>query len=63
VQLPINKDLPFSNISSEIGDGMGDIIILNNKNVTGIDKMGIWVIDPFLPCTLPALSYIVDKSV
>lgn len=29
----------------------------------GIVKIGNYVIDPFLPSTLPALSYIVDKSV
>ena len=43
---------------------MGYVIILRlNIELTGIDKIGIWVIEPFLPWTRPALSYMVDKSV
>ena len=56
VELPVDEDLSLSNVASEVGDGVGDIVVLAKQQCTGIDKMGIWVIEPFLPCTLPALS-------
>ena len=57
MQLSINKDLSFSNVTSKIWNWMGDIVILEIKNkITGIERIGIWVIEPFLPWTLPALS-------
>ena len=56
VQLPIDENLSLCDVASEIGDGMRDVIVLSGVEVTGMERMGIWVIDPFLPCTLPALS-------
>jgi len=56
VELPIDENLSLCDVASEIGDGMRDVIVLSGVEVTGMERMGIWVIDPFLPCTLPALS-------
>ncbi len=56
VELPIDENLSLCDVASEIGDGMRDVIVLSGIEVTGMERMGIWVIDPFLPCTLPALS-------
>ena len=41
VKLTINEDLSFSNVTSQIGNRMGDIVILNYLSLTGIDKIGI----------------------
>ena len=56
VKLPVYEYLPLGDIASEIGDRMSDIVILNNSTSTGIVRMGIWVMEPFLPETLPARS-------
>ena len=56
VKLPIDEDLSFSNVAGKIGNRVGDIVILGQLMSTGMERMGIWVIDPFLPWTLPALS-------
>jgi len=41
VELSINEDLTFSNITGQIGNRMGDVVVLNKAIITGIDKMGI----------------------
>lgn len=56
MELSVDENLSLCDVSSEIGDGMRDVIVLSGIEVTGMERMGIWVIDPFLPCTLPALS-------
>lgn len=56
VQLPVDEDLSFRDVASQIRDGMGDVVVLHRVKSTGIDRMGIWVMDPLRPCTLPALS-------
>ena len=56
VQLPIDEDLTLGDVSSKVGNGMCDVIVLSESELTGIDRMGIWVIEPFLPWTRPALS-------
>ena len=56
VKLPVNENLSLSDVTSQVRNGMSDVIILNMVRLTGMDKMGIWVIDPFLPRTRPALS-------
>lgn len=63
VELPIDEDLPFCDVSSQIGNGVSDVVVLNETSCTGIERIGIWVIEPLRPCTLPALSYIVERSV
>ena len=56
VQLSIDEDLSFSDVASEIGNGMRDVVVLSGSRLTGMERMGIWVMDPFLPWTLPARS-------
>ena len=56
VELSVDENLSLCDVAGEIGDGMRDVIVLSGIEVTGMERMGIWVIDPFLPCTLPALS-------
>ena len=63
MELPIDEDLSLGDVSSQIWNGMGDVIVLGEANGTGIERIGIWVIEPLRPCTLPALSYIVERSV
>lgn len=41
VKLTIDEDLALSNVASQIGDGMGDIVVLDRRTLTGIDRMGI----------------------
>lgn len=45
----------WCNLSSQELDGWYRHSVINEK-ITGIDKIGIWVIEPFFPWTLPALS-------
>ena len=56
VKLPVNENLSLSDVTSQVRNGVSDVIVLNMIRLTGMDKMGIWVIDPFLPRTRPALS-------
>ena len=56
VKLPVDKDLSFGDITSQVGNRMSDVIVLNNGKFTGMERMGICVIEPFFPWTLPALS-------
>ena len=56
VQLSIDEDLSLGDVSSKVGNGMGDVIVLIQCEFTGIERIGIWVIEPFLPWTRPALS-------
>ena len=56
VKLSIDEDLSFSNVAGKIGNRVGDVVILGQLMSTGMERMGTWVIDPFLPWTLPALS-------
>lgn len=56
VQLPIYEDLSLSDVACQVRNGVSDIIILSWDRFTGIERMGIWVIEPFRPCTLPARS-------
>ena len=56
VQLTIDEDLSFCDVSSQIWNRMRDVVVLSYGWLTGMDKMGIWVIEPFRPCTLPARS-------
>lgn len=41
VKLTIDEDLALSNVASQIGNGMGDIVVLYRRTLTGIDRMGI----------------------
>ena len=41
VELSIDEDLTFGNVSSQIRNGMGDVVILNKGICTGIDRIGI----------------------
>ena len=41
VELSIDEDLSFSDVSGQIGNGMGDVVVLNKACFTGMDRMGI----------------------
>ena len=56
MELSVDEDLSFRDVAGEIRDGMGDVVILDGWRGTGMERMGICVMEPFLPCTLPALS-------
>ena len=73
MELTVDEDLAFSNVTCKIGNRMCDIYkrksACSEKETLpaipslGIVRMGIWVIDPLRPSTRPARSYMVDKSV
>lgn len=65
VELTIDEDLTFRNITRQIRDRVGDIYpdqleddVNAGANIPslGMVRMGIWVIDPFRPSTRPARS-------
>ena len=41
VELPVDEDLSFGDVACQIGNGMGDIVVLNRALGTGMDRMGI----------------------
>ena len=41
VELPIDEDLPFCDISCKIRDGMCYIVVLSKNTITGIVRIGI----------------------
>lgn len=41
VELSVDEDLTFGDVAGQIGNGMGDIVVLNRALGTGMDRMGI----------------------
>ena len=41
VQLSVDEDLSFGDVACQIGNGMGDVIVLVRDMLTGMDRMGI----------------------
>ena len=69
MQLPVDKDLAFGDVSSQVRDRMRDIFRnmrerpLETENLPeahipslGMVRIGICVMEPFLPSTRPARS-------
>jgi hypothetical protein len=56
VQLPVDEDLSLGDVASQVRNGVSDVVVLCREESTGMERMGICVIEPLRPCTLPARS-------
>ena len=71
MELSVHVDLALGDVASQVRDGVGDVVVGHRQDghlddMSDMDdmiRMGTWVMLPFLPCTLPALSYMVARSV
>ena len=41
VQLPVDEDLSLRDVACQIGDGVGDVVVLSLSKSTGMERMGI----------------------